>query len=62
MIIRIRVPMLPIEKMHIPKPILIEDLSNRKNHSVGTKVIISLPPQVNEICNPKSDNLHLLNI
>lgn len=30
----------------IPQPILFEDLSNRNDHSQGTEVIISLPPQL----------------
>lgn len=31
------------EKMEIPKPIMIEDLSSRNEHQHGTEVIISLP-------------------
>lgn len=30
-------------KMHLPKPIMLEDLNNRNNNSHGTEVIISLP-------------------
>jgi LytS/YehU family sensor histidine kinase len=30
-------------KMHLPKPIMFEDLSNRNDNSHGTEVIISLP-------------------
>lgn len=31
-------------KMHIPQPIMFEDLSSRDNNSQGTEIIISLPP------------------
>ncbi len=31
-------------KMEIPKPIMIEDLSNTNGNSHGTEIIISLPP------------------
>ncbi len=36
-------------KMDLPKPIMLEDLSNRNNNSHGTEVIISLPPQLYKI-------------
>ena len=36
-------------KMQLPKPIILEDLSNRKNDTHGTEVIISLPPPLYKI-------------
>ena len=36
-------------KMHLPKPIILEDLSNRNHNSHGTEVIISLPPPLYKI-------------
>lgn len=36
-------------KMQIPPPIMIEDLSNRRDHTQGTEVIISLPPQLYKV-------------
>ncbi|MFA6483417.1 MAG: two-component regulator propeller domain-containing protein [Bacteroidales bacterium] len=41
-------------KMNIPQPILFEDLSSRNDHSQGTEVIISLPPQLYKILPPPS--------
>jgi len=38
-------------KMHIPQPIMFEDLSSRNNISQGTEVIISLPPTLYKIIN-----------
>lgn len=38
-------------KMHIPQPIMFEDLSSRDNNSQGTEVIISLPPTLYKIIN-----------
>ncbi|MEI6142120.1 MAG: two-component regulator propeller domain-containing protein [Mariniphaga sp.] len=38
-------------KMDLPKPIMLEDLSNRNSNSHGTEVIISLPPQLYKIGN-----------
>ena len=36
-------------KIDLPKPIMLEDLSNRSSSSHGTEVIISLPPQLYKI-------------
>ncbi len=36
-------------KMHIPQPIMFEDLSSRSDNSHGTEVIISLPPSLYKI-------------
>lgn len=41
-------------KMHLPQPIMLEDLSSRNKHSHGTEVIISLPPSLYKIIPPKS--------
>lgn len=38
-------------KMHLPQPIMFEDLSTRYNNSQGTEVIISLPPTLYKIIN-----------
>ena len=37
------------EKMELPQPIIIDDLSNQNNNSHGTEVIISLPPPLYQI-------------
>lgn len=37
------------EKMELPQPIMIEDLSNQNNNTHGTEVIISLPPPLYQI-------------
>lgn len=39
------------EKMELPQPIMIDDLSNQNNNSHGTEVIISLPPPLYQIMN-----------
>lgn len=39
------------EKMELPQPIMIDDLSNQNNNSHGTEVIISLPPPLYRILN-----------
>ncbi|MCZ7603215.1 MAG: histidine kinase [Melioribacteraceae bacterium] len=40
-------------KMHIPQPIMFEDLSSHDNNSQGTEVIISLPPTLYRIINSR---------
>lgn len=40
-------------KMQLPKPIMLEDLSNRENNAHGTEVIISLPPPLYKISIPE---------
>lgn len=40
-------------KMEIPKPIILDDLSNRNDNSHGTEVIISLPLPLYKIINQK---------
>jgi len=40
-------------KMHLPQPIMFEDLSTRYNNSQGTEVIISLPPSLYKIINSR---------
>ncbi|MDP3312039.1 two-component regulator propeller domain-containing protein [Lutibacter sp.] len=37
------------EKMELPQPIMIDDLSNQNNNTHGTEVIISLPPPLYQI-------------
>jgi ligand-binding sensor domain-containing protein len=37
------------EKMELPQPIMIDDLSNQNNNAHGTEVIISLPPPLYQI-------------
>ena len=37
------------EKMELPQPIMIDDLSNQNKNSHGTEVIISLPPPLYQI-------------
>lgn len=44
------------EKMHLPQPIMFEDLSSRNRNSHGTEVIISLPPPLYKIIIPESDS------
>jgi len=41
-------------KMHLPQPIMFEDLSSQDNNSQGTEVIISLPPPLYKISIPES--------
>jgi len=53
-IIEERLKLLSAE-MEIPKPIMIEDLSERSEDSHGTEVIISLPPPLYKIINPEID-------
>ena len=38
-------------KMELPKPIMLDDLSNRNDNSHGTEVIISLPPHLYKMIN-----------
>lgn len=40
-------------KMHLPQPIVFEDLSSQDDDSQGTEVIISLPPQLYKISIPE---------
>ena len=42
------------DKMHLPQPIMLEDLSSRDNNSHGTEVIISLPLPLYKIIIPQS--------
>jgi len=42
-------------KMHLPQPIMFEDLSSQDNDSQGTKVIISLPPPLYKISIPEAN-------
>lgn len=37
------------EKMELPQPIMIDDLSNKNNNTHGTEVIITLPPPLYQI-------------
>lgn len=45
------------DKMHLPQPIMLEDLSSRDGKSHGTEVIISLPPQLYKIIVTQSSKL-----
>jgi len=49
-------------KMHIPQPIMLEDLSSRDNNSHGTEVIISLPPPLYKIIIPESGSIPSLTV
>lgn len=40
-------------KMHLPQPIVFEDLSSQDDNMHGTEVIISLPPPLYKIINPE---------
>ncbi|MCK9422258.1 MAG: histidine kinase, partial [Bacteroidales bacterium] len=43
-------------KMHLPQPIMLEDLSSQDTDAHGTEVIISLPPPLYKISIPESDS------
>ena len=42
--------------MHLPTPIMFDDLSNRNDNSHGTEVIISLPPPLYRVILPETDS------
>jgi len=50
------------DKMHLPQPIMLEDLSSRNNNSHGTEVIISLPLPLYKIIPPESDSVSSITV